>query len=120
MSWNKYPWSNFHGFNLDWVIETVKDCKETVENIVEEVNNIFKEYVTKEDLTNNRKLDEKGDFTGTWEGENYTHVFGKVDDNTDKIEYLTEQFTDGQTGLVIDGGFFEDTGIKKNYDGGVF
>lgn len=120
MSYNKFPWTNMHGFNLDWVIQTVEDCKQKVDGIVEEVNGIFEKYVTKTDLTSNRKLSESGDFTGTWFSKTYSYVFGKVDSNTDQIEYLSNQFADGRTGLVIDGGFFEETGIDKNYDGGVF
>lgn len=54
---------------------------------------------------------------------NVTNINGveiTAENNRDQIMYLVSQFSDGQTGLVIDGGFFEETGIKKNYDGGVF
>ena len=118
--YNKFPWVNTHGFNLNWVIETVKECKATVDGIVEEVANIFNNYVTKDDLTNTRKLSENGDFTGTWDGEKQIDVVSGIDSNKDQIQYLTSQFSDGQTGLIVDGGFFTDTGIKKNYDGGKF
>lgn len=43
-----------------------------------------------------------------------------AENNRDQLQYLTNQFSDGQTGLVIDGGFFQETGIKKNYNGGIF
>jgi hypothetical protein len=66
MSFNKFPWSNMHGFNLDWVIETVKECKSLVDGIVQEVKDIFVNYATKTELKNKYKIDEKGNFTGTW------------------------------------------------------
>lgn len=78
MSYNKFPWTNFHGFNLDWVIETVQECKSIVDGIVEEVNNIFENYVTKKDLESNRKLSDKGDFTGTWYQETKSSVDARI------------------------------------------
>lgn len=117
---NKFPWSNMHGFNLNWVIETVKACALKVDELAQEILGISDTYETKENITNVRKLSTNADFTGTWNGEQHLKVRGDIDNNRDNIQYLTNQFTDGQTGLVIDGGFFEDTGIKKNYNGGVF
>lgn len=43
----------------------------------------------------------------------------KVDSNTDQIQFITSQFEEGATGLVIDGGFAGETEINKQYDGGV-
>lgn len=72
------------------------------------------------DITNKRKLSPNGDFTGTLHGKSSLSLFMQLDDHEDKVNYLTSQFADGQTGLVVDGGFFEETGIKRNYDGGRF
>lgn len=119
-NFNKFPWTNLHGFNLDWVIEKVKECVAAVESMAQAIAEFPSKYETKENITTARKLSPTGNFTGTWQGETYTKVFGKVDTNNDLINYLTNQFSDGRTGLVIDGGFFEQTGIDKNYDGGVF
>lgn len=116
----KYPWSNFHGMNLDWIVETVEHCKTKVDEFAQAIVDFPVLYEKKDDLTNKRKLSPSGDFTGTWFGNTFTKIFGKVDSNTDQIEYLSNQFADGRTGFVIDGGFFEETGIDKNYDGGVF
>lgn len=120
MTFNKFPWTDFHGFNLEWVIKTVQECLETVKKFGEEIASFPEIYETKEDVTSSRKLSTTGDFTGSWNGNSFVTVFGKVDNNTDMVNYLTNQFTDGQTGLVIDGGFFAETGIKKNYNGGAF
>lgn len=119
-NFNKFPWTNLHGFNLDWVIEKVKECISAVASFGEEIADIPEKYETKENITTARKLSPTGNFTGTWQGETFSKVFGKVDNNNDLIEYLTNQFSDGQTGYVIDGGFFEETGISRNYNGGVF
>lgn len=51
---------------------------------------------------------------------NVENVEVKTDSNSDQLLYLTNQFADGRTGFVIDGGFFEETGINANYDGGIF
>lgn len=120
MSYNKFPWTNLHGFNLNWVIEKVQECVTAVQSFGQAIADIPLIYETKQNITNARKLSPSGNFTGKWNGKTYTQVFSKVDQNSDMIEYLTDRFTDGQTGLKIDGGFFEDTGIKKNYDGGIF
>lgn len=82
------------------------------------------EIAAKEDsvnITNNRKLSEAGDFTGTLAGrKNALQATYEIDDNRDQIQFLSNQFADGATGLVIDGGFFDESGIKKNYNGGYF
>lgn len=78
------------------------------------------EMELKEHLTNSRKLSPKGNFTGTIYGKPASSVVMEIGSNTDKITYLINQFSDGQTGLVIDGGWFEESGIDKNYDGGIF
>lgn len=122
-----------HGFNLDWVIETIIDLKTQVEEFVSQ------DFETKTFITNNRKLSEDGnltgkiqgvdsseyltktgDFKGTIHSKDSSELIAEVDSNGDQIAYLTNQFADGQTGLVVDGGFFGDDEIDKNYDGGVW
>ena len=117
----KFPWSNFHGFNLDWVINTVKEIQESVENFVSQ------DFETKTNITINRKLDNNANFTGTWFGKSYNYIVGliskneaNINVNNDKIVLLTEQFEDGATGVVIDCGNFNDTEINRMYDGGVW
>lgn len=39
-----WPWTNFHEMNLDWVIKTVKECKETVEEALADVSNAVATY----------------------------------------------------------------------------
>ena len=119
----KFPWTDFHGFNLDWVIKTVDYCLKTVEGIVAQVNDIVKDYLKITDYNadmTKRKLSTTGNFTGSIQNIPSTTIVTKTDSNDKTLQYLTSQFADGQTGLVIDGGFFEDEGIDKNYDGGIF
>lgn len=101
---------------LCYVMEVMKEWNDFLKTFQEELE-------AKEDssnITNNRKLSEKGDFTGTWKGENIESILYDIDSNNDAIRFLANQFEDGATGQVIDGGFFDETGINKNYDGGVF
>lgn len=94
-----------------------------VNEVVEESNQVDGKIAGKEDkshLTNNRKLSPSGNFTGSISGKSSTMVISEISSNTDKIQYLNGQFSSGQTGLIVDGGFFEGSNIIKNYDGGVF
>lgn len=74
------------------------------------------DYVTNGQLETNYKLSQPGNYTGD--------IFGipgyTVQSNRDEIKYLVSQFDNGQTGLIIDGGFFQETEIAASYDGGVF
>lgn len=79
-------------------------------------NALLTEYVTHAQMLADYKLDRNGNFTGD--------IFGipgyTVQSNRDEIKYLVSQFDNGQTGLIIDGGFFLETDVKASYDGGVF
>jgi len=91
--------------------------------LIDYVNGFQEELDTKENsinITNSRLLDTQGNFTGTWFGDTYLNMSSLIDNNRDQLVYLASQFSDGQTGFVIDGGFFIDTGIDDNYNGGVF
>lgn len=43
---NQFPWTNFREYNLDWVIRTVQDCKETVDAALQDVSNAVAMYFT--------------------------------------------------------------------------
>lgn len=48
-NWNKFPWTNFHDLNLDWIIQTVKQLENTVkqlENKVAELATTVRLYTT--------------------------------------------------------------------------
>lgn len=121
MSYNKFPWTNMHGFNLDWVIETVKSYVGKVDELEQELQEFDGKYETKENITSNRKLSETGDFTGTLDGEPVSQVLSDIEGNDEQIKYLIDQFQTGTTGLIIDGGIWDDGGaITRTFDGGVW
>lgn len=104
-------------------IELTARLNKKLNEIIDFINNLnllFDSKEDKENLTTRRKLSPDGDFTGSLNGVPVDNVLYSVDNSADKITYLANQFSDGYTGLVIDGGFFEDDAIAKNYNGGLF
>lgn len=95
-----------------------------IQEIIDFVNGFQDKLDAKEDsvnITNLRRLSPTGDFTGTLCGKKSAcQIPDEIDNNRQQIQYIASQFSDGQTGFVIDGGFFEETGIKANYNGGYF
>lgn len=77
-------------------------------------------YEKTDNITNNRKLSPTGDFSGTIRGHDTGLVLNEIGSNAQTLRILSGEFADGQTGQVIDGGFFDADGIKRNYDGGKF
>ena len=102
------------------VIEKVNEVIGVVNDLDENITSGLESKEDSINITNSRKLDNLGNFTGTWFGDSYSRINSLTDSNEDKIDYLTSQFSDGQTGFVVDGGFFEETGIARNFNGGVF
>lgn len=107
------------------IYELLLMALEKLDEVVDKVNGFETELDAKEDsanITNSRKLSNDGDFNGTICGKRKTacQIAQELDDNRQQIVYLGSQFADGQTGLVVDGGFFEESGIRKNYNGGIF
>ena len=109
------------------IYELILKLIEKLNEVIDYVNTKFIEFQAQLNLkeysqiiTTSRKLSPNGDFTGTIQGKSSMTIITELDANTDQIDYLIDQFSDGQTGFVIDGGFFEETGIAKNYNGGVF
>lgn len=104
-------------------VELAGRTAEKVNEVVSLANTVDGKIANKEDsnhITLNRKLSPSGNFTGNVAGRSASMVINGIDSNHDKVTYLASQFSEGQTGLVIDGGFFEAESIKKNYDGGAF
>ena len=105
--------------SLELQARTVKKMNE----VIEVTNTVDGRIEGKEDksvITVNRKLSPNGNFTGSIDSVPVNRVLGNIEDNHDKVIYLADQFSNGQTGQIVDGGFFENSNIAKNYDGGVF
>lgn len=104
-------------------IDLTARLKEKINEVIDFLNGWNAGLNGKEDsvnITNNRKLSPTGDFTGSIWGKDTLSMLAQMDTTRDMYQYLANQFSDGHTGWVIDCGFFEDTKIKKNYDGGIF
>jgi hypothetical protein len=104
-------------------IELLARLVKKMDEVISLSNTVDSKIAGKEDsinITNKRKLSPSGNFTGSLDGKPVSNVLTNILDNTDKLIYLADQFSDGHTGLVVDGGFFENTAIEKNYDGGIF
>ena len=115
----QFPYTNMHDLNLDWILQKLKEFEKELAGLTP-ASEILKQYEKSADITNGRKLSPTGNFTGTLAGVAISLVLAKIDSNASALKYLADQFSDGQTGLVIDGAFFESDGIHKNYNGGMF
>ncbi len=116
----QFPYTNFHDLNLDWVLKTMRGQVAIVEELKEVIDTFPRIYETSADITNRRKLSTTGNFTGAVRGRDSLLMLAQIDSNADNLRYLSNQFSDGQAGLVIDGAFFESDGINRNYNGGLF
>ena len=108
---------------VNMVIEFMKAVSLDLNEVVDFANEFDDKLKIKEDSSNigrSRKLSASGNFTGLLDGRPIPVVFSELDANTQKIMYLIDQFSSGQTGLIIDGGFFDGGEIIKTYDGGRF
>lgn len=120
MSYNKFPWTNTHGFNLDWIIETVKSTVTTVDVLSQEIDDISNTYETINNITTKRKLSPSGDFTGTWDGESKTSMELKIDDSYALSMAIMDAINAREAiGLIYDGGLIPfGEPIDRVIDGG--
>lgn len=42
---HKYPYTNFHELNLDWIVEKVKELEEGYGDIVQTINNTIEQMI---------------------------------------------------------------------------
>ena len=57
-NWRKFPWTNLHDLNLDWIIQTVKTLADTVSTFPEMINKAISSTLTGSgDLTINKTGD---------------------------------------------------------------
>jgi len=117
---NNYPYTNFHDLNLDWILSKIQENDSVISTMKTEVDTFPTNYEKSYNITSNRKLSENGNFTGDICNRDSFLTISQIDKNSSDFAYLLSQFADGQTGTVIDGGFFEDSGINKSYNGGNF
>lgn len=104
------------------LLNAFNEMSNNYESFVNTVNSLITGKEDSVNITNNRKLSEDGDFTGTLCNKKMTacEAVYNIDNNRDMIKYLLDGLIDGQNGIQIDGGFFTENDIKWNYDGGRF
>lgn len=121
-SFNKFPWTNLHGFNLDWVIEKVQECISTVSELTQEIADISETYETKENITTQRKLSPTGNFTGTWWGDSKASVDAKILDGQNAYNEVLDLINSNPelNVEIIDGKFYLSTETIEEIDGGSY
>lgn len=98
---------------LSWILTKLNEW-------AEELNQWREQILGFRDWALNTFLQPDGNLVGSLDGRAVGDVLRLLDSNRSTLLYLVNQFQSGQTGLVIDGGFFTDEGINKNYNGGYF
>ena len=49
-SFEQFPYTNFHELNLDWIIEKIKEFKNEIDNIDDNITTIVQEYLSEVEL----------------------------------------------------------------------
>jgi hypothetical protein len=113
------PKTDMHGLNLDWIIGQMKNWDGDIASFAAQLEQL-NQYEKSDTISMNRKLSTTGNFTGSVNGRAANALVSGVDIAGQQVRFLANQFKSGQTGQVMDGGFFTDTGINKSYNGGLF
>lgn len=83
---NQFPWTNYREYNLDWVIRTVKDCKDTVDAALADVSNAVALYFQDHIDTS---LTQSGDAAdAATVGSRLTTVNNSITNHTGRIQTL--------------------------------
>lgn len=45
-AFEQFPYTNFHELNLDWIIEKIKEFKNEIDNIDDNITSIVQEYLS--------------------------------------------------------------------------
>lgn len=120
-----WPWTNFHEMNLDWLIKTLKECKETVEECKEtveealaDVSNAVATYFANHIDTTLTQSGEAADAAVT--GQRLTNlssdistINGTVGRLTTSVSNLNTEVGKKADAIVIDGD--NSTYLKGNY-----
>ena len=65
--WNKFPFSNFHQLNLDWLIQTMKELVNSFNTMSEEVKQQLKDFNTTMTNTLTSQNTKINDFVNNYE-----------------------------------------------------
>lgn len=113
-----WPWTNFHEENLDWLIKTVKECKETVAEALADVSATVASYFTSHIDTTLTQSGKAADAAAVGQkitnlNSNYTTLNGTVGGLTTSVSNLNTEVGKKADAVVIDGD--NRTFLKGNY-----
>ena len=113
-----WPWTNFHEENLDWVIKTVKECKETVAEALADVSSAVATYFTEHIDTTLTQSGKAADAAIVGQkitnlNNNYTTLNNTIGGLTTSVLNLNTEVVKKADAIVIDGD--NSTFLKGNY-----
>lgn len=117
------PPSRFHdGYSPFELLNTLINM---INDFIDYLNSVQSQFDAKEDsddITNNRKLSENGDFAGTWFGDTYTKITTDIAESLLLSQTMIDAINARESiGLIYDGDTFPYIdGIDVTIDGGVF
>ena len=110
-NWRKFPWTNLHDLNLDWIIQTVKTLADAVSTFPEMINKAITNTLTGNgDLTINKTGDVRISGTGVTISGGGTHISGSGDFTVNKAGavrlsgnnvYLSDTFISGGSSEIL-------------------
>lgn len=106
MFWNKYPYTNFHELNLDWVLEQMKSINERMDALLQEA-------IDAATANAEAYVDSKLGALET-EFEEIKREFRALDTHVDELDTLVNQFTTNIEGQIAALRQYVDDGLEAD------
>lgn len=95
---------------MDEVIDYVNKMQSQIDSFSKTFLNLLAKKEDSSNITNNRKLSAKGDFTGTLMGRTLMSIFADIRDSLSLCKTLIDMVNHRESiGTIYDGGFFVET-----------
>lgn len=106
MFWNKYPYTNFHELNLDWLLEQMKSLNERMDGLLQEA--IDSATANAEAYVDSKLADLESEFN------TIKREFQDLDDHVDELDNLVNQFTTNIEGQIAALRQYVDDGLEAD------